>query len=232
MSEEKQKQTKTKAAKAPGAGKAKAEPAAERPKVKGKMTEERVTPRLLTSYREQVIPAMMKRFSYRNLMQVPRLDKIAINVGVGQATQDPKMVETVAHDLELIVGQKVVITRAKKSISNFKLREKMPIGCRVTLRRARMYEFLDRFIAITVPRIRDFRGLPDRSFDGRGNYTLGLKEHTVFPEIDVDKVARVFGMDVTFVTTAKNDQEAYELLKALGMPFVKRQDIVETRPQA
>jgi large subunit ribosomal protein L5 len=232
MSEEKQAKTKTKTAKAQGAGKAKAEPVAERPKAKGKLREERVMPRLLTSYREQVVPALMKRFSYRNLMQVPRLDKIAINVGVGAATQDPKMVETVAHDLELIVGQKVVITRAKKSISNFKLREKMPIGCRVTLRRARMYEFLDRFIAITVPRIRDFRGLPDRSFDGRGNYTLGLKEHTVFSEIDVDKVARVFGMDITFVTTARNDQEAYELLRALGMPFVKRQDIVETRPQA
>jgi large subunit ribosomal protein L5 len=141
------------------------------------------------------------------------------------------MVETVARDLELIVGQKVVITRAKKSISNFKLREKMPIGCRVTLRRARMYEFMDRFVSIAVPRIRDFRGLPDRSFDGRGNYTIGLKEHTVFPEIDVDKVARVFGMDITFVTTARNDQEAYELLKAFGMPFVKRQEVVAaTKP--
>jgi large subunit ribosomal protein L5 len=161
-------------------------------------------------------------------MQVPRLEKIAINVGVGQATQDAKLVETVARDLELIVGQKVVITRARKSISNFKLREKMPIGCRVTLRRARMFEFLDRFISVSVPRLRDFRGLSDKSFDGRGNYTIGIKEHTVFPEIDVDKVTKVFGMDVTFVTTARTDQEAYELLKEFGMPFVKRQEVLET----
>jgi len=225
MSDDKQKKPKAPQEKA---GK-KAEKPAERAAAKGKkLAEERVTPRLQTTYRNEVIPALMKRFNYRNVMQVPRLEKIAINVGVGQATQDPKMVETVAHDLELIVGQKVVITRAKKSISNFKLREKMPIGCRVTLRKARMYEFMDRFVAIAVPRIRDFRGLPDRSFDGRGNYTIGLKEHTVFPEIDVDKVARVFGMDITFVTTAKNDQEAYELLKAFGMPFVKRQEVVPT----
>ena len=225
MSDDKQKKPKAPQEKA---GK-KAEKPAERAAAKGKkLAEERVTPRLQTTYRNEVIPALMKRFNYGNVMQVPRLEKIAINVGVGQATQDPKMVETVAHDLELIVGQKVVITRAKKSISNFKLREKMPIGCRVTLRKARMYEFMDRFVAIAVPRIRDFRGLPDRSFDGRGNYTIGLKEHTVFPEIDVDKVARVFGMDITFVTTAKNDQEAYELLKAFGMPFVKRQEVVPT----
>jgi large subunit ribosomal protein L5 len=228
-----EKQTKTKAPQEKAGKKAKTEkPAAPaKAKGKGKLAEERVTPRLQSMYRSEVIPALMKRFSYRNLMQVPRLEKIAINVGVGQATQDQKMVETVARDLELIVGQKVVITRAKKSISNFKLREKMPIGCRVTLRRARMYEFMDRFVSIAVPRIRDFRGLPDRSFDGRGNYTIGLKEHTVFPEIDVDKVARVFGMDITFVTTARNDQEAYELLKAFGMPFVKRQEVVAaTKP--
>lgn len=226
MSEEKQSKAKPPQEKA--VKKAKADKPAEQPKgkAKGKMAEERVIPRLSTAYKTEVIPALMKRFSYRNFMQVPRLDKIAINVGVGQATQDPKMVETVARDLEMIVGQKVVITRARKSISNFKLREKMPIGCRVTLRRARMYEFMDRFVSIAIPRIRDFRGLPDRSFDGRGNYTVGLKEHTVFPEIDVDKVARVFGMDITFVTTAKNDQEAYELLKAFGMPFVKRQEVV------
>jgi large subunit ribosomal protein L5 len=189
---------------------------------------EHVIARLSTAYRKDVIPALMKRFSYRNVMQVPRLDKICINIGVGQATQDAKLVEVAAKDLEAIVGQKVVITRAKKSISNFKLREKMPIGCRVTLRRTLMFEFLDRFISITVPRIRDFRGLPDTSFDGRGNYTIGIKEHTVFPEIDVDKIARVFGMDITFVTTAQTDQEAYELLKAFGMPFVKRQEVLET----
>lgn len=169
----------------------------------------------------------MKRFNYRNPMQVPRLEKISVNIGVGEATQDAKLVEAAARDLEAIVGQKVVITRAKKSISNFKLREKMPIGCRVTLRRAMMYEFLDRFISVAIPRIRDFRGVSDKSFDGRGNYTIGVKEHTVFPEIDVDKITKIFGMDVTFVTTAGTDQEAYELLKAFGMPFVKRQEIIE-----
>jgi len=199
---------------------------AEKP-AKAKQPEERVVPRLSIMYREQVVPALMKRFKYANVMQVPHLEKISINVGVGQATQDPKLVEVVAKDLEAIVGQKVVITRAKKSISNFKLREKMPIGCRVTLRRGRMYEFLDRFISITVPRIRDFRGLSDKSFDGRGNYTVGIKEHTVFPEIDVDKVTKMFGMDITFVTTAPSDQEAYELLRAFGMPFIKRQEVLE-----
>jgi large subunit ribosomal protein L5 len=194
---------------------------------KGKEPREKVVARLSVTYKSDVIPALMKRFNYRNVMQVPRLEKIAINIGVGQATQDPKLVESAAHDLEAITGQKVVITRAKKSISNFKLREKMPIGCRVTLRRAHMYEFLDRFISVSVPRIRDFRGLSDKSFDGRGNYTIGIKEHTVFPEIDVDKIAKVFGMDITFVTTARTDQEAYELLKAFGMPFVKRQEVLE-----
>jgi large subunit ribosomal protein L5 len=172
----------------------------------------------------------MKRFQYRNVMEVPRLEKISINMGVGQATQDPKLLDAAVHDLQLITGQKVVITRAKKSISNFKLREKMAIGCRVTLRRAHMFEFLDRFISIAVPRIRDFRGLSDKSFDGRGNYTIGIKEHTVFPEIDVDKIARVMGMDITIVTTARTDQEAYELLKAFGMPFVKRQEVLESQP--
>jgi large subunit ribosomal protein L5 len=190
---------------------------------------ERVVPRLATFYRTDVIPSLMKRFQYRNVMQVPRLEKITINIGVGDAVQDPKLVEVAAKELESIAGQKVVITRARKSISNFKLREKMPIGCRVTLRRATMFEFLDRFISISVPRIRDFRGLPDTSFDGRGNYTVGIKEHTVFPEIDVDKITRVFGMDITFVTTAPTDQEGYELLKAFGMPFVKRQEVLETR---
>jgi len=195
---------------------------------KPRAPEEKIIPCLSETYRKEVIPALVKQFKYTNLMQVPRLEKIAINIGVGQATQDPKLVEAAAHDLEVIVGQKPVITRAKKSISNFKLREKMPIGCRVTLRRAHMYEFLDRFISISVPRIRDFRGLSDKSFDGRGNYTIGIKEHTVFPEIDVDKITRVFGLDITFVTTAGTDREAYELLKAFGMPFVKRQEVLET----
>lgn len=183
--------------------------------------------RLHELYVKKIVPAMMKRFKYTNIMQVPNIEKIAINVGVGQATQDPKLVEVVAKDLETIVGQKPVVTRSKKAISNFKLRDGMPIGVRVTLRKSRMYEFMDRFINLTVPRIRDFRGLPDKSFDGRGNYTIGLKEQIIFPEIDVDKVSKIFGMDVTFVTTAKNDMEAYELLKGFGMPFVKRQELVQ-----
>lgn len=224
MSEEKSKKPKKEGAQKPA--KEKEAPAAKAPKEK--KPKERVIARFSTTYRQEVIPALMKRFQYRNVMQVPRLEKIAINIGVGQATQDAKLVELAAKDLEAIVGQKVVITRAKKSISNFKLREKMPIGCRVTLRRAHMYEFLDRFISVSVPRIRDFRGLSDTSFDGRGNYTLGIKEHTIFPEIDVDKIARIFGMDITFVTTARTDEEAYELLKAFGMPFVKRQEVLET----
>ena len=230
MSDEKGKQEKQKKQQKPAqekGGKGKPSHAPEAP-AKAKGPRERVVARLSVTYKKEVVPGLMKRFSFSNIMQVPRLEKIAINIGVGQATQDAKLVEAAAHDLEAIVGQKVVITRAKKSISNFKLREKMPIGCRVTLRRAHMYEFLDRFISVTVPRIRDFRGLSDKSFDGRGNYTIGIKEHTVFPEIDVDKVVRVFGMDITFVTTAKTDQEAYELLKAFGMPFVKRQEVLET----
>jgi large subunit ribosomal protein L5 len=224
MSDEKEK--KPKAAKADKGGKPKAAQAADKP-AKSSAPRERIPARLAEMYRKDVVPTLMKRFNYRNPMQVPRLEKISINIGVGQATQDAKLVEAAARDLEAIVGQKVVITRAKKSISNFKLREKMPIGCRVTLRREMMYEFLDRFISVTIPRIRDFRGVSDKSFDGRGNYTIGIKEHTVFPEIDVDKIARIFGMDITFVTTAETDQEAYELLKAFGMPFVKRQEVIE-----
>lgn len=224
MSDEKAK--KPKAAKPEKGGKPKAAQAADKP-AKSSAPRERIPARLAEVYRKDVVPTLMKRFNYSNPMQVPRLEKIAINIGVGQATQDAKLVEAAARDLEAIVGQKVVITRAKKSISNFKLREKMPIGCRVTLRREMMYEFLDRFISVTIPRIRDFRGVSDKSFDGRGNYTIGIKEHTVFPEIDVDKIARIFGMDITFVTTAETDQEAYELLKAFGMPFVKRQEVIE-----
>jgi large subunit ribosomal protein L5 len=215
MSQEKPKKSK-------GTPKADAAPAAG----KGKQREEKAVARLAETYRKEVIPAMMKRFNYSSVMQVPRLDKISVNSGVGLATQDAKLVESTVRDIEAITGQKVVVTRSKKSISNFKLREKMPIGCRVTLRRTRMYEFLDRFVSVAVPRIRDFRGLSDKSFDGRGNYTIGIKEHTIFPEIDIDKIARVFGMDVTIVTTAKTDEEAYELLKALGFPFVKRQEVL------
>jgi large subunit ribosomal protein L5 len=188
---------------------------------------EHIPVRLAETYKKDVVPALMKRFNYRNPMQVPRLEKVSINIGVGEATQDVKLVDAAVRDLEAIIGQKVVITRAKNSISNFPLREKMPIGCRVTLRKATMYEFLDRFISVAIPRIRDFRGLSDKSFDGRGNYTIGIKEHTVFPEIDVDKITKIFGMDITFVTTAKTDLEAYELLRAFGMPFVKRQEVIE-----
>jgi len=207
-------------------GKPKAAQAVDKP-AKASGPRERIPVRLAETYKKEVVPALMKRFNYRNPMQVPRLDKISINIGVGEATQDAKLVEAAARDLEVIVGQKVVITRAKKSISNFKLREKMPIGCRVTLRRGMMYEFLDRFISVAIPRIRDFRGVSDKSFDGRGNYTIGVKEHTVFPEIDVDKITKIFGMDITFVTTARTDEEAYELLRAFGMPFVKRQEVIE-----
>jgi large subunit ribosomal protein L5 len=182
-----------------------------------------VKPRLADKYRTEVIPALMKRFNYSNVNQVPRLLKIAVNVGVGEAASDAKQLEAVVRDLEIIVGQKPAVTKAKKSISNFKLRENQAIGARVTLRRERMYEFMDRLVALSIPRIRDFRGVPDKSFDGRGNYTLGIKEQIIFPEIDVDKVSRITGMDITFVTSATSDEEAYELLKAMGIPFRKRE---------
>lgn len=192
------------------------------------LEEKGVPPRLWELYRKEVVPSLMKRFSYKSVMQVPKLEKISINIGVGKATQDPKLLDAAMKELELITGQKPAITRAKKAISNFKLREGLPIGCRVTLRRARMYEFLDRLINIALPRVRDFRGVSDKSFDGHGNYTLGIKEQIIFPEIDVDKVSRITGMDITFVTTAKTDVEAYELLKALGLPFVKRHEVLQT----
>ena len=182
-----------------------------------------VTPRLMEIYKKSVVSNLMSQFKYRNIMQVPRLEKICVNTGVGQATQDAKILDSVVKDIETIVGQKAVITRAKKAISNFKLRQGLPIGVRVTLRSNRMYEFMDRFINVAVPRIRDFRGFSDRSFDGHGNYTAGVKEHIIFPEIDIDKVVKVFGMDITFVTTAQTDQEAYALLKEFGVPFEKRQ---------
>ncbi|HLB00294.1 MAG TPA: 50S ribosomal protein L5 [Bacteroidota bacterium] len=193
---------------------------------KARAVEKGVTPRLEDFYRKNLSPELMKRFKYTSVMQVPRLHKIAVNVGVGAATQDAKILDAVVRELETIAGQKPVITKAKKAISNFKLREGLPIGVRVTLRRNRMYEFMDRFVSVAVPRIRDFRGFSDRSFDGRGNYTVGVKEQIIFPEIDVDKVTRVFGMDITFVTTARTDQEALELLKGLGFPFVKREETV------
>jgi len=182
-----------------------------------------VPARLAERYKKEVIPALMKRFGYSNVNAVPRLSKISINIGVGDAASDPKLLEAASRDLEAVVGQKVSITKAKKSISNFKLRENQAIGCKVTLRRGNMYEFMDRLISLAIPRIRDFRGVPDKSFDGRGNYTLGIKEQIIFPEIDVDKVSRITGMDITFVTSATSDEEAYELLKAFGMPFRKRE---------
>jgi len=198
------------------------------PAKKGAAPQEKVgPPRLQLQYASAVIPELRKKFQYRNVMQVPRLEKISVNMGVGKATQDPKMLDQAVKELESITGQKVVVTKAKKSISNFKLREGVPIGCRVTLRKAHMYEFFDRLVSVALPRVRDFRGISDKSFDGHGNFTLGIKEQIVFPEIDVDKVARITGMDITFVTTAKSDLEAYELLKALGMPFVKRQEVVQ-----
>ncbi|MCL4705143.1 50S ribosomal protein L5 [bacterium] len=173
-------------------------------------------------YRNEIVPGLIKRFNYRNKMQVPRLAKIIINMGVGDAVDDQKYLDAAATDMEIITGQKPIITRAKKSISNFKLRENMPIGCMVTLRRWRMYEFLERFISIAVPRIRDFRGLPDKAFDGFGNYTIGVKEQIIFPEINYDKVTKIRGMNITFVTTAKSDEEAFELLAGFGMPFRRK----------
>ena len=184
-----------------------------------------VYPRLLEMYKKDLAPAMMKRFNYKSVMQVPRLEKISLNMGIGAATQDAKLLETAAKELELISGQKPAITKAKKAISNFKLRQGVPIGARVTLRGRQMYEFLDRLVSVAMPQIRDFRGVPDRSFDGRGNYTLGIKEQIIFREIDADKVAKINGMDITFVTTAKTDLEAMELLKGFGMPFVKRDTV-------
>jgi len=187
-----------------------------------------VYPRLLDSYKKDLVPALMKRFNYKSVMQVPRLEKIALNIGVGAATQDAKLLETSVKELEAIAGQKAAITKAKKAISNFKLRQGVPIGARVTLRGRQMYEFLDRLVSIAMPQIRDFRGVPDRSFDGRGNYTLGIKEQIIFREIDADKVTKITGMDITFVTTAKTDLEAMELLKGFGMPFVKRDTVQKT----
>jgi large subunit ribosomal protein L5 len=180
-------------------------------------------PRMKTVYAEKVIPALTKRFQYKNPMQVPRLEKIVINVGVGEAAANPRVMDGIVRELALITGQRPCIAKARKSISNFKLRAGMPIGTFVTLRRAQMWEFMDRLISVAAPRIRDFRGLPDRGFDGRGNYTVGLKEQIIFPEIDLDSVEKIRGMDLTFVTTARTDVEAYELLKELGVPLRKKE---------
>ena len=180
------------------------------------------TPRLEEYYKEHVVPAMMEKFNYKSIMQVPKLVKITLNMGIGSATQDQKELQSAINEMELIAGQRPMITRSKKAISNFKLRAGIPIGCKVTLRRARMYEFLDRFINISSPRIRDFRGFPDKGFDGRGNYSLGIKEQIIFPEIDVDKVSRITGLDITFVMSSNSDEESYALLSEFGFPFRKR----------
>lgn len=183
------------------------------------MAEQVVVPRLLERYKKEVVAKLMQRFGYKNPMQVPRLQKIVINVGLGEATANPKMVDTTVVEISAITGQKPIVRRAKKSIANFKLREGMPIGVMVTLRRERMWEFLDRLVSIGLPRVRDFRGVSPRGFDGSGNFTLGLREQIVFPEINFDKVEKVKGMNITVVTSADSDEQARELLTQLGMPF-------------
>ena len=177
------------------------------------------TARLKEKYQTEVVPALKEKFQYKNIMQVPKITKISINKGIGAAVADKKLVDIGVDELTTIAGQKAVSTIAKKSVSNFKLREGMPIGARVTLRGQKMYEFLDRLLTIALPRVRDFRGVSDKGFDGRGNYTLGVKEQIIFPEISIDKIKSISGMDITFVTTANTDEESYELLKAFGMPF-------------
>src|SRR3569832_1636180 len=177
------------------------------------------TPRLADKYKNVIVPALQKHFGFKSVMQVPRLEKIAINRGVNGAVNDKKLIDIALDELTTISGQKAVATFSKKDISNFKLRKNMPIGARVTLRGEKMYEFLDRLIAVALPRVRDFKGVNEKAFDGRGNYTMGVTEQIIFPEIDIDKVNRITGMDITFVTTAGTDEEAYELLRELGMPF-------------
>jgi large subunit ribosomal protein L5 len=178
-----------------------------------------MAPRLKEKYEKEIVPALQSKFMYGNPMQIPKLTKVVVNMGVGSAVQDIKELENAVADMTLITGQKPSVKRARKSISNFKLREGMPVGCMVTLRGDRMFEFLDRMLNFSIPRIRDFRGVPGRSFDGRGNYTLGIKEQIIFPEIDFDKIDKTRGMDITFVTTARRDEEAKALLVALGLPF-------------
>ena len=177
------------------------------------------TPRLADKYKKDVVPALMKKFSYKTVMQAPRLTKICLNRGVNGAVTDKKLIDIAIEELTNITGQKAVSTMSKKDISNFKLRKNMPIGARVTLRGVKMYEFLDRLVSVSLPRVRDFKGINDKSFDGRGNYTLGVTEQIIFPEIDIDKVNKITGLDITFVTTANTNEEAFELLKELGMPF-------------
>lgn len=178
-----------------------------------------MTPRLKTRYSEEIVPKLKEQFEYKSIMEVPKVLKVCINQGVGDATQDKKLVDTAVEEMTQIAGQKAVATISKKSVSNFKLREHMPIGAKVTLRADRMYEFLDRLISVALPRVRDFRGINDKGFDGRGNYTMGVKEQIIFPEINIDKINKITGLDITIVTTANTDAEALALLKEMGMPF-------------
>lgn len=186
------------------------------------MSDKPYIPRLKQFYHEHVVEALRKKFGFKNLFQIPRLEKIVVNIGVGEAVQNPKALDFAVADLQQVTGQKPVIRKARKSISNFKLRAGMEIGCSVTLRKDRMFEFLDRLISITLPRVRDFRGLSDKSFDGHGNYSFGVREQIIFPEINYDKVDKIRGMNVTICSSAKTDEEAYELLKEFGFPFVRR----------
>ena len=183
------------------------------------MSTAKYTPRLADKYTQEVVPALMKKFGYTTIMQAPKLTKICLNRGVNGAVADKKLVDIAVEELSTITGQKAVATMSKKDISNFKLRKAMPIGARVTLRGVKMFEFLDRFVSVSLPRVRDFKGINDKSFDGRGNFTMGITEQIIFPEIDIDKVNKITGMDITFVTTASTNEEAFELLKELGMPF-------------
>ena len=180
------------------------------------------TPRLKDKYTKEIVPALKQKFEYQSVMQVPKIEKICINKGMGVAVTDKKLIDAALEEISSITGQKAVATRSKKAISNFKLRENMPIGVRVTLRGDKMYEFLDRLMAIALPRVRDFKGVSNKGFDGHGNYTLGVKEQIIFPEISIEKVSKISGMDITFVTTAKSDEESFELLKAFGMPFAQK----------
>src|SRR6201995_1592495 len=182
------------------------------------MSTVKYTPRLAEKYKKEVVPALMKKFAYKTVMQAPKLTKVCINRAVNGAVADKKLVDVAIEELSTITGQKAVATMSKKDISNFKLRKNMPIGAKVTLRGVNMYEFVDRLVSVSLPRVRDFKGISDKSFDGRGNYTLGVTEQIIFPEIDIDKVTKISGMDITFVTTAQTDEEAYELLKEMGMP--------------
>ncbi len=191
------------------------------------MSTDKYTPRLADKYKTEVVPALIKKFSYGSIMQAPKLEKICLNRGVNGAVTDKKLVDVAVEELTTITGQRAVATMSKKDISNFKLRKNMPIGARVTLRGVKMYEFLDRLISVALPRVRDFKGINDKSFDGRGNYTMGVTEQIIFPEVDIDKVNKITGLDITFVTTANTNEEAYELLKELGMPFknIKKDNI-------